>query len=304
VIESGPVAPPRVEATEVRRYTHHGYWRQSLIRVSEDRLGLAMGLVLLLMAVIAILAPVLVTVIVKYQPDQQDLLAAFQPPNPHHWLGTDDLGRDTLSRLLYGSRVSLGVAAMTVALTLTIGTTVGIMAGFYRGWVDDLLMRLLDVLLAVPAIFFFILLSIIFRPNPFSLAIIIASISWMSVARLVRADVLATANLDFMLASRSIGATNFRLMTKHLMPAVIPVIVVAASLAVGQIILVEAALDFLGLGIRPPEASWGNMVASAQDYLSLSVWVMLFPGATIFISVVATNLFGNAVREAFDPAIH
>ncbi len=280
-----------------------GYWHQSFSRLFTNRLGMAMGGILAFFVLMALTAPLISRFVTGVDADQQDLGSIFTAPSPHHWLGTDQLGRDTLTRLVYGAQVSLGVAALTVLMALALGTVVGIVSGYFGGWVDELLMRFVDMLLAIPAIFFFIMLTILFRPNGAGLAVIIASISWIAVARLVRADVLATKNLDFVVAARTLGASYLRVMARHLLPAVLPTMVVAASLAVGQIILIEAALDFLGLGIRPPTPSWGNMVTAAQIYLTKSVWAAFFPGVSIFLTVLATNILGNAVRDAFDPRL-
>jgi peptide/nickel transport system permease protein len=164
-------------------------------------------------------------------------------------------------------------------------------------------MRFVDMVLAIPSIFLFILMSILFRPNALTLSVIIASVGWGTVARLVRGEVLSVKNRDFVLASRSIGAGDARLILRHLLPNVLPVMIVAASLGVGAVILVEAALDFLGLGIHPPTPSWGNMLSGAQTYYHHSAYLVVFPGLMIFLTVLAANIFGNAVRDAFDPRL-
>ena len=279
------------------------YWHESWERLRANRIGIAAGLLIVLLALIAIAAPLFSQFLTHYEPFRIQLLETFQPPGHPHLLGTDELGRDTLTRLIYGGRVTLGVALLTVALSLSLGATVGLVAGYYGRWVDDLLMRLVDVVLSIPAIFLFILMSILFRPTPISLAFIIASVGWGGVARLVRGEVLSVKQRDFILATRSIGARDFRLIFRHLLPNVLPVMIVAASLGVGQIILIEAGLDFLGLGIQPPTASWGNMLTNSQSYFFHSVWLVIFPGVTIFVTVLASNLFGNAVRDAFDPRL-
>src|SRR5712692_4124875 len=252
------------------------YWNESWERLRANRIGMIAGILILVFAVIAVMAPLFSAVLTHYQPQTIDLSATFRPPVSPHFLGTDELGRDTLTRLIWGARVTLGVALLTVAVSLTVGTAVGMLAGYYGGWLDDVLMRLVDTVLAIPAIFLFILMSILFRPTPVSLALIIASVGWGQVARLVRGEVLSVKQRDFILA---------------------------ASLGVGQIILIEAALDFLGLGIQPPTASWGNMLTNAESYFFHSVWLVIFPGVTIFITVLASNIFGNAVRDAFDPRL-
>ena len=279
------------------------YWNESWERLRANRLGMAAGVLILVFALIAVLAPVFSAVLTHYEPQTINLDQTFVRPGASHLLGTDELGRDTLTRLIWGARVSLGVAFLTVAMSLSVGTTVGMVAGYYGGWIDDVLMRLVDTVLAIPAIFLFILMSILFRPNAVTLAAIVASVGWGSVARLVRGEVLSVKQRDFILATRSIGARDSRLMVRHLLPNVLPVLIVAASLGVGQIILIEAALDFLGLGIQPPTPSWGNMLTNAQSYFFHSGFLVAFPGITIFVTVLASNVFGNAVRDAFDPRL-
>ena len=279
------------------------YWNESWERLRANRLGMATGVLIVVLALIAILAPAFSAVVTHFQPQTIDLDSTFARPGVGHLLGSDELGRDTLTRLIWGARVSLGVAFLTVAMSLFLGTTVGMMAGYYGGWIDDVLMRLVDTVLAIPAIFLFILMSILIRPNPITLAAIVASVGWGQVARLVRGEVLSVKQRDFILATRSIGAKDSRLMVRHLLPNVLPVLIVAASLGVGQIILIEAALDFLGLGIQPPTPSWGNMLTNAQSYFFRSGWLVALPGITIFMTVLASNIFGNAVRDAFDPRL-
>jgi peptide/nickel transport system permease protein len=273
--------------------------RRAWERFRGHRPGLAGAALIVALAGLAVLAPW----IAPYAPGAIDLRHVAAPPGPAHLLGTDELGRDTLTRLVWGARVSLGVAFLTVAVSLTVGAVVGLVSGFYGGWVDEVLMRVVDVILSIPAVFLFILMSILFRPNALSLSLIIASVAWGNVARLVRGEVLSVRSRDFMLATRSVGASDLRLIARHLLPNALPVMIVAASLAVGQVILIEAALDFLGLGIQPPTPSWGNMLTNAQSYFTHSVWLVIFPGLTIFVTVLAANLFGNAVRDAFDPRL-
>ena len=279
------------------------YWNESWERLRHNPIGMMSGALILVFALVAIAAPVLSAVLTHFQPQSIDLSSTFKPPGQTHLLGTDELGRDTLTRLIWGGRVSLGIAFLTVGMSLTVGTTVGMAAGYYGGWIDDVLMRFVDTVLAIPAIFLFILMSILIHPTPVTLAAIIASVGWGSVARLVRGEVLSVKQRDFILATRSIGARDVRMMVRHLLPNVLPVLIVAASLGVGQIILIEAALDFLGLGIQPPTASWGNMLTNAESYFYHSAWLVYFPGIMIFVTVLCSNIFGNAVRDAFDPRL-
>ena len=279
------------------------YWNESWERLRSNPFGMVAGALILIFALIAVLAPVFSAVLTHYQPQTVDLSSTFKAPGGVHILGTDELGRDTLTRLIWGGRVTLGIAFLTVGMSLTVGTAVGMAAGYYGKWIDDLLMRFVDTVLAIPAIFLFILMSILIRPNAVTLAAIIASVGWGNVARLVRGEVLSVKQRDFILATRSIGARDFRMMLRHLLPNVLPVLIVAASLGVGQIILIEAALDFLGLGIQPPTPSWGNMLTNAESYFFHSVWLVYIPGIMIFVTVLASNIFGNAIRDAFDPRL-
>jgi peptide/nickel transport system permease protein len=279
------------------------YWAESWERLRGNRIGMGAGYVILFLAALAVLAPLVSQFVTHYDPTRQDLESQFVGPSAQHWLGADETGRDTVTRLIYGARVSLGVGFLTVAIQIVVGGGVGLIAGFFAGWLDNVLMRIVDMVLAIPAIFLFILMSILFTPNAVTLSLIIASVGWGGVARLVRGEVLSVRNRDFMLATRSLGASNSRLIMRHLLPNVLPVMIVSASLGVGAIILAEAALDFLGFGIHPPTPSWGNMLANAQTYFAHSTWLVIFPGVMIFVTVLAANLFGNAVRDAFDPRL-
>lgn len=288
------------------------YWSESWSRLRENKLGIASGALILGLGLIAVVAPLLSRYVTHYDFDHQDLDHIFSGFSSAHWLGTDELGRDTLTRLIFGARVSLGVGFLTVSLYIVIGGSVGIVSGFYGGWIDNVLMRFVDMLLSVPTIYLLILITsllplkvgpVVIRHDAVSLSVVIAITAWGAVARLVRAESLTVKNRDFMIATRSIGASNFRLMARHLMPNVLPVMIVIASLGVGAIILLEAALDFIGLGVYPPTPTWGNMLFNSQSYFFHSITLVILPGACVFVTVVAANVFGNAVRDAFDPRL-
>jgi peptide/nickel transport system permease protein len=283
-----------------------GFWHESWDRLRENRLGMAAMAVIVLLALVAIAAPALSALLTHHGYQDQDLDHTFAAPlAPGHLLGTDDLGHDTLTRLIWGAQVSLSIGFLTVAISLALGSTVGMVAGYYGGIVDDILMRLVDILLSIPGIFLFILVSILFfrQPNTFTLSLVIASVGWGGTARLVRAEALTIRGRDFMLATRSVGANDLRLILRHLLPNALPTLVVVASLGVGGVILAEAALDFLGFGIHPPTPSWGNMLSNAQSYFAHSAWLVFLPGSLIFVTVLAFNVLGNAVRDAFDPRL-
>jgi peptide/nickel transport system permease protein len=294
------------------------YWSESWERLRANRFGVFFGGLLVVMALIAIAAPLISHFVTHYQPADEDLSNTFSSFSRQHLLGTDELGRDTLTRLVFGAQVSLGVGFLTVLLYIVVGGSVGIVAGFYGGWLDDLLMRFVDIILSIPAIYLLVLIATLLPlpigPNPrhpwfilrhdvITLSFVIALTNWGAAARLMRGEVLQIKNRDFMLATRSLGATDFGLMFRHLMPNALPVMIVAASLGVGQIILLEAALDFIGLGVQPPTPSWGNMLLNAQSYFTHSKLLVWLPGLSIVIAVLAANIFGNAVRDAYDPRL-
>jgi peptide/nickel transport system permease protein len=293
-----------------------GYWEASWERLRRNRLGVACGTILIVHALIAILAPV-ISGVTGYAESTQDLDNTLASPSAKHLLGTDELGRDIFTRLVWGGRISLGVGFLSVALYILIGGTVGLLAGYYGGLVDDGLMRLVDVLISIPTIYLLILITsllpisvgpadhplLVIRHDAVSLAAVIAITAWTRPARLIRGEALSLRERDFVVASRAVGAKSRRLIFRHILPNAMPVMIVTASLGVPQIILVEAGLDFIGLGIQPPAASWGNMLISAQRYFYQSTWLVLWPGFVIVLAVLSANIFGNAVRDAFDPRV-
>jgi peptide/nickel transport system permease protein len=299
-----PVDVPAVPSPVTHGQPARSYWQQATARLRRNRIGVASGVVLLFFVLVALTSPLLAALFTQTDPRHIDLLNTFLPPlSPHHILGTDDLGRDELTRMLYGAQVSMGIGFLAVGVALTIGAGVGLVAGYYGGLIDGLLMRFVDIILAVPAIFLFILMSILFKPNTITLALIIASVGWGSIARLVRGEVLSVRTRDFMVATNSLGASDVRLILRHLLPNVLHVLIVFGSLYLGSVVLIEAALDFLGLGISPATPSWGNMLTNSETFFFHSSWLVIWPGVTIFITVLAANLFGNAIRDAFDPRL-
>lgn len=294
------VAPEPV----VRARRSRSYWEESRERLLNNRFGVAAGLVLVFFVLVALLAPVLSALFTHTDYRTIDLANTFAPPLQRgHILGTDELGRDELTRLLFGAQVSMGIGFLSVFVALIVGATVGLLAGYYGGIIDGVLMRLVDMILAIPAIFLFILMALLFKPNTITLALIIASVGWGSIARLVRGEVLSVRTRDFMVATKALGASDARLIVRHLLPNVLHVLIVYGSLYLAQVVLIEASLDFLGLGITPPTPSWGNMLTNSDTYFFHSSWLVVWPGVTIFLSVLAANLFGNAMRDAFDPRL-
>ncbi len=235
---------------------------------------------------------------------EQDMDARYLPiGSPGHPLGTDDLGRDTATRLLYGGRVSLGVAALSIVVALLIGSTYGVIAGFRGGIIDGVMMRVVDVILSIPSLFLLLLIASLWRMGPLALAMVIAATSWVTLSRLVRGEVLAAKERDYVDAARVIGSPDREIMFRHILRNVLPVIVVWAGLTVPEFILAEAALSYLGLGIQPPMPSWGNMLSDSQRVWSQSAALVLLPGLCIYLTVFAINLVGNGLRDALDPRL-
>lgn len=231
-----------------------------------------------------------------------DVVAGATPPSPEHPFGTDHLNRDILSRVVSGARVSLSVAALAVLVALTLGTTVGLVAGFFGGWVDSLLMRLVDAALAIPRLFVLLLLLVVWERIPlYALILVLGTTGWFATSRLVRGEVLRLKQEPFITAALALGAGPWRTITRHLLPNAAGPVLVAATLGVGDVILLESGLSFLGLGIQPPTPSWGGMVLDARPFLSEAPWTAIFPGAAIVLTVLAVNLLGDALSAALDP---
>ncbi len=260
--------------------------------------GAVVGLVLVvLLVLVALLAPWLA----PYSPDAQRLSLRLRPPSPDHWFGTDEFGRDIFSRVLFGARISLLTGLVPVATGLVVGTAVGLLAGFYRGWLDDVLMRVMDVLLAFPSLLLALAVVGTLGPGLVNAVIAVAIVSVPGYARLARSVVIASREEEFVHAARALGANDPRLMLKHVLPSTIGPLTVQATLGIGFAILSMAGLSFLGLGVQPPTSDWGEMLSRGRRYLPDSYWLLLYPGLAISLTVLAFNLLGDGLRDAFDP---
>jgi peptide/nickel transport system permease protein len=238
-----------------------------------------------------------------YDPSFIDLKEMLMPPSPHHWLGTDPLGRDVLSRIIFGSQVSLKVGFVAVGLATLIGLIVGATAGYYGGWVDLVLMRFVDLMLCFPSFFLILAVIALLEPSIWNIMVVIGATSWMGVARLVRAEILSLKEREFVTAARALGASDVRLILRHLLPNSLAPVMVSATLGVAGAILTESALSFLGLGVQPPTPSWGNMLTAGKDNIEIAWWLSVFPGLAILITVMSYNLLGEGIREAIDPRL-
>jgi len=279
-------------------------WRAALRKFARNRLALV-GMIAFVVIAVAVASADLS----PYDPAATNLRARFEGPSLQHPFGTDDLGRDTLTRVLYGGRISLLVGVLVMALSVVVGTVVGGLAGYYRGAVDSVLMRCTDLFLSLPSLFVLIVLSTLLMDTPFARAYggtlmivtIVAALSWMVVARIVRSSFLSIRERDFVEAARASGASGVRIMAMHVLPNALGPIFVQATLQVAVAIIAESGLSYLGFGIQPPTATWGNMLKDAQTYMTRYPWLAVFPGLMIFVTVMSVNAIGDGARDAFDP---
>jgi peptide/nickel transport system permease protein len=268
-------------------------------RFSRNRLSLTA-----LFAVFAIITlAVFAGVISPRDPMAIDVHNVLSPPSWAHPFGTDELGRDVLSRMIWGSRVSLKVGFIAVGLAILVGTIVGSVAGFYGGKIDALLMRFVDIMLAFPTFFLILAVIAILEPSIYTIMAVIGFTGWMDVARLVRAEFLTLRERDFVVAAKALGASNLRTMFKHILPNALAPVFVAATFGVAGAILIESGLSFLGLGVQPPNPSWGNILTAGKDNIEVAWWLSLFPGLAILVTVLSYNLVGEGLRDALDPRL-
>lgn len=241
--------------------------------------------------------------LVPYAPEAQSIAERLGPPSAAHPLGTDAFGRDVLARLFAGGRISLAVGVLSMAVTVSVGVTIGAIAGYFGGKTDALLMRFTELVMVFPTFFLIILVVASFGSNVALLVLVIGLTSWPVGARVIRGEVLKTKGRDFVLAARAVGATPWRIIGRHVLPSVVAVVIISATIRVGTNILVEAGLSYLGLGVQPPLASWGNMVAEGARVIRSEPWLVAFPAGAIFAAVLGFNLLGEALRDALDPRL-
>ena len=270
-------------------------WR----RFKKNSLAVMGAAVVLALVLSAVLAPL----ISPYTPTQIDIDHVIAPPSWRHPFGTDELGRDVLSRMIWGSRISLSVGFIAMGIAVLIGILVGSIAGFYGGKVDSVLMRFVDIMLSFPTFILILAVIAIIPPSIFTIMAVIGVTGWMDVARLVRAEFLTLKQRDFVLASKSAGANSFRLIFREILPNALSPVFVAATLGVAGAILTESALSFLGIGVQPPTPSWGNILAAGKDNIETAWWLSFYPGLAILITVLSYNLVGEGLRDALDPRL-
>ncbi|MCX8030093.1 MAG: ABC transporter permease [Thermodesulfovibrionales bacterium] len=270
-------------------------WR----RFRKNSLSLIALVIILTLASLALLAPI----ISPFDPTEINVNKVLLSPNFQHPFGTDELGRDVLSRMIWGSRVSLKVGFLSVGIAILIGCIIGSLAGYYGGLIDSILMRFVDVMLAFPTFFLILAVISIVEPGINTIMVIIGVTGWMDVARLVRAEFLTLKEREFIKAAKAIGANDLRIIFKHILPNALSSVFVAATFGIAGAILIESSLSFLGLGVQPPDPSWGNILTSGKDNITVAWWLSFFPGLAILITVLSYNLIGEGLRDALDPRL-
>jgi peptide/nickel transport system permease protein len=271
------------------------FWRH----FRHNRLAVAGGLIVAVMLVVALLAPLLA----PYDPSAIQVSSILMPPSPVHLLGTDALGRDVLSRMIYGTQISLLVGFVAVGIAVLIGVIVGALAGYYPGWLDTLFMRLVDIMLSVPTFFLILAVIALVGPNLINIMVVIGVTSWMGVARLVRGEFLALKESDYVIAARALGVPARRIIFSHILPNAMAPVYVSTILGIAAAVLVESSLSFLGLGVQPPTPSWGNILTDGKANIEIAWWLSLFPGLAILVTVLGYNLLGEGLRDALDPRL-
>ena len=281
-------------------------WSNAWWKIRHDKLTIAAALVLLLLAILSASADFFAQNVFNYSFEKQDLLHTYEKPtfaNLAYLLGTDDLGRSAVVRLLYGGRVSLAVGFVAALVNLTIGIFIGLSAGYFRGVIDDLVTWFVTTLQSIPTLFLLLIIAAIWEPGPVQLTIVIGALFWTGICLYVRGQTFALREREYVVAAKTIGARDRRIMFNHILPNILPLIFVLAAIDVGAIILVESALSFLGLGILPPTPTWGNMLTGATGNLVRGPWLIYPPGAMIFLTVLCLYLIGDGLRDALDPRV-
>lgn len=277
-------------------------WEDALIYILRDKLTISAVIVLTLMTLICIFGPPILQSTLGIDATDTSIPDRFLPPGTEgHLLGTDQLGRDQLARLMFGGRISLAIAFSASIMTITIGVTLGLIAGYYGGWVDDIIAWMINTLSSIPAIFLLLIAAALWSPTPELLIIVLALTGWLGTSRLVRGEVYSIKERDYVLAAQALGTTNRRLLIFHVLPNVLPIVIVTMTIIAGNLILIESGLSYLGVGVQPPTPTWGNMLTEARSYFQTGVYLVLWPGLFIMVTVLCFYLIGDGLRDALDP---
>ena len=276
---------------------YSSYYKDSFKRLKKNKMSMFCLVIIVLLVLIAIFAPLLA----PYDPNVQDYTSILQAPSKAHWLGTDEYGRDLLSRIIYGTRISLSVGILAQVIATVIGVTLGALAAYYGGWVDTVISRIMEIFAAFPDLIFAMGIMFVLGPGIKNIFIALGLLTWVRTARMIRGSILQLKEKEYVEAAKASGATAFHTITKHLIPNCLSTVIVLVTLGIPNAIMYEASLSFLGLGIQPPTPSWGSMISFAQPFISYLPGYSIFPGIAIMITVIAFNIFSDGLRDALDP---
>jgi len=291
----------QIPSEEPKRYSR-SFWRDALLHILRDNLTMFAIIVLLVFTLICIVAPIVIETVLELDVNDTSIPDRFKQPGQDGFLmGTDQLGRDQMMRLIYGGRVSLSIAYIASALTIFIGITLGLLAGYYGKAVDDAISWLINTLSAIPPLFLLLIASAIWEPSTEVLILVLGALGWVGTSRLVRGEVLSLKERDYVLAARALGASDFRILSSHILPNVISIVMVTMTIIAGNLILIESGLSYLGVGIQPPTPTWGNMLTDSRSYFVTGVHLVFSPGLLIMVTVLCFYLVGDGLRDALDP---
>lgn len=292
-----PSTVTRLTAPAKQRY----FWQDALSYLVRDRLTMLSLIGLIILTLGCLIGPVIIENVLRIDINRTSIADRYTPPGTEHLLGTDNLGRDQFFRLIYGGRISLGIAYFASTLSIVIGVALGMIAGFYGGWVDDVLIWFINTLESIPSIFLLLIASTIWSPSPVVLIVLLAVFGWAGTCRLIRGEVLSLRERDYVLAARALGAPSLRLMMSHILPNVISTLIVSLTISAGTLILIESGLSFLGLGVQAPIPSWGNMLTDSRTYFAKGTYLVIWPGVFIAVTVLFFYVLGDGLRDALDP---
>jgi peptide/nickel transport system permease protein len=275
-------------------------WKILFKRFLKNKLAITGAAIIMFLLIIAVFAPL----IAPYDLARQEISHRLEAPSARHLLGTDELGRDVFSRIIFGTRISLMVGFVATGISLLIGVTLGLVSGFFGNRTDAIIMRIVDIFLCIPTFFLILMVIAFLKPSIWNVMIVIGLTSWPGLTRMIRGECLSIKEREYIQAAKVLGMSNLRIMFVHLLPNVIVPVIVSATLGIGGAILTESALSFLGLGVQPPSPSWGNILTSGKDYINIAWWLSLYPGLAILITVLAYNLLGESLRDVFDPRMN
>jgi peptide/nickel transport system permease protein len=286
-----------------RKGPSRSFWQDAWVRFRRDRLAIIGGIIFLFLCVVSLSAPWVSENVTGYDPNKINMREDYQPPSERHWFGTDDYGRDYFTRIVWAGRVSLAIGFSVAIVSVLIGVTLGLVAGYFGGWIDDALQAAVNIIAAIPFLPLLIIIGSLVRLDAMGVAFLLSILGWTGELRLVRGQVLSVKQRDYVLAARAVGSNSARIMFQHIFPNVFSIVLVVLGFNIVGAILTESSLSFLGFGVAPPTATWGNMLTKALSYVGRAPWLVVFPGIAISLTVLSVYLLADGLRDAMDPRL-